>query len=461
MLKNSIIWILVVFPALLNANKDSTVTIREFIETAINVDPEIKKILNMKHQTEYLLDLNLPSNHILLDNRSQVGLDTKSKEKTHSISTTLSKPFHNTGTKLELNFATTNSNDREEQTTSLKLEQKLINNGFGEDYRLNKSTAEYQKEIIILESREQFESRVEKLFSIYYDYQLSILSTEAMKIQIEDALKLDKFVKKKAIHSIATKIDIIRSEHQVLLKKIELEKFKRESDRLKKITSEFSGINFLPKYKVNKSNSKHLVALVHTNSKQKKDRRLKILQLKEKQATTEVLLAKNTISPELAAFIGIQSDDSTRFNSKSKKTEAIVGLNFSMAIGTDTTKDSKKKKAIYDKSDIGYQYQNYLFDKKEKNILLKGLVDQQISLVRLSEKRLNTSKNIIKIENDRYRKGKIDLDKLISAQDLVNSALLNNLKEQINLRKTIIQWLAATDQLTEKKNVLAPWSLLD
>jgi hydrophobic/amphiphilic exporter-1 (mainly G- bacteria), HAE1 family len=100
------------------------------------------------------------------------------------------------------------------------------------------------------------------------------------------------------------------------------------------------------------------------------------------------------------------------------------------------------------------------FNTAEKAIIDIAIFHKTARLLDTNSREKNAEK-IAKGEENRFRKGRIDLERLISAQDLVASAELSDLKQQIALRKTVIQWLAATDQLTDKSDVVAPWNLLE
>jgi outer membrane protein TolC len=443
------------------SQENQSIGLKQFIDAAVNADPEIKSIFNETEQASFTGDIGLPSAHPVLQNSSQYGIDPESDDKTHSISTTLSKPFHDIGSKVELKHTITNSVDREEQVTGITYEQQLLKNAFGRDYELQKESAAFSDDIIQLQAADKFEARIETLFSVYFDYQLASLSVNAIRQQMVDAKKLHNFVLRKAKSAVASDIDVARSEHQVLLKQTELEQLEHELANHQKSVLLFTGNQYQPKLKVESKNTQPLADLVLSSTPKKNDRQLKIFDLQEKQAERTVLLAERSTSAELAAFVGAQSDKSTRFGSESNKAEVIVGLNVSVPLGPDSSKEATKRKAIYEKSAISFERQQHISERTDLAAQLSGIVSQQLSLIKINTKRLANARKIAQGEDDRYRKGRIDLERLISAQDLVTSAELSTLKHQIALRKTVVQWLAATDQLTNQKGVAAPWSLLE
>ena len=93
------------------------VGLEEFTESMIAADPEARNILNGLNRSEYLKDLNLPSDHFVLQNKSQFERDTGSSETAHSISTTLVRPFPSLGSKVDLSHTLNNATDSDEFRT--------------------------------------------------------------------------------------------------------------------------------------------------------------------------------------------------------------------------------------------------------------------------------------------------------------------------------------------------------
>jgi outer membrane protein TolC len=297
--------------------------------------------------------------------------------------------------------------------------------------------------------------------NVFFDYKLALLSLKLVRNQLDDASKLHKLVQNKAQNAVASEIDVARSDLQYLLHKVELETTEEQSENYRKSIFNLTNTNYAPTLALKKIDTAKVLQLVKNSDKKPADRQLEMLNLQIEQATSQATLADKSSSPDLAVFIGGQKDNSTRFQSETQKTEFIVGLDLTLAIGEDSAKQSLYQKAVFDKSQLDLKKSLHIAQRKDEIAKASEKITRQISLMSLANKRLKNAKMIVSGEETRHRSGRIDLEKLISARDLEKDAELYSLKQDIALRKALVAWFAATDQLVENGAIVKLWSVLE
>ena len=455
MKKISLAFLLFLGAKLVVANE--TIGLKKFTETMITLDPSIKQILFEFNQLEFITGLETASDHFVIDSKVQYSHQDSNEDR--SVTTKVTRPLTWMGAKVDLSHSIENDDDRKTQTTSGTFEQRMIKNGFGRDERERKKSALYNKEAIEIEILEKYEARVEAIINLYFDYQLALIAVENAQKYLDDAAKLSSLVARKVRDSIASDTDSARANHEVLLRKAELDQRKNDLYRFESAVISISGKKIIPKSDVSSRNEKKFIRMMKGSS-EKKDLRLTFLAAKGKSAEKKILLAERAYLPDFGLFLGTERDHET-FGLQTEGQKFFVGMNFSMALGEDSLLAAKLQQARFEKSVIDLDRHQYLSERKMVFGQLLWAAEHHLRLIELEKKTLVKANKIAKGEQNRYQKGRIDLERLISSQNLVTSAHLRHLKQQINLRKIYLRWLAVTDSLIDGTKIVIPWKLLE
>ncbi|MEZ4743863.1 MAG: hypothetical protein R3B45_15700 [Bdellovibrionota bacterium] len=371
------------------ANEEK-IGIKEFTETIVSLDPETKNILNELNRSAYVVDLNLPSDHFVFGNNSKYSKEINSSASDYSIATTITKPFNNLGSKVEVSHLISNNFENDEQTTSIAYEQSIIKNAFGEDYRIAKESAQLSVDVLESEVLERFEARVEAIINLYFDYQLALIAVGNSRKLLDDAEKLLLLVSRKVKDAIASNIDEARANHEVLVKRAELDQYRSDLHRFETLIKSMSGRIITPKSLVNSKNNVSLGKLI-AGKRDFEDVRLIGLASKEKVAQRKISLVDHATRPDLGVMVGALKDSSTQFGLESNRNEIFIGLKLSMALGEDSQLSAQHKQAIFEKSKIDLDRHQYLSERERNIEELVSLASYQLKLIEVGEKTLENA----------------------------------------------------------------------
>ncbi len=418
-----------------------------FLSMVKQNDPEYRELNLELEKGKYTVDQGLPSRSILLDieNKNGFGNDGKS---TKQISTTLSKEILESGTTLSASHTVSDDPNQNVKLTELRLEQPLFKNFLGVNLRLQKSSLENQQEIQKLKAIESIEFFLGEKIKLYLNF-THISSDVKISTQLyEESKKLYKFVLEKLRKGAANQTDLKRVALQMLLREEELLAKKTEYESIMKqivATSGVKGMDVRPEEAV-LANKKYPFQVKEFDPYLY--RKYKIALENKNSSDFEKQIASRGSYPSLSLVAGYNIDNSTRFSSTVNRDETVLGFNLSVPLG-DT-----KSKAQSEISNIEYSKSESAVRKTSINLKvaylnLKNLLEKSRKTLSLSEKKVNLMTEILKDDNRRYKVGKIDLDKIIEANNDYAQFQLQYSRSRIEFNKIYIDWLIFNDELVK------------
>ncbi len=429
-------------------NISRKLNIREFIDLAKQNDPDFQKISHDKKQLEFFMDQNSPYQPTIFTHEHEYGVDSKNNLETSNFSTSISKEFVDTGTKLSLGYSGSDRSDREEEVTEFNIEQSLYKNLFGKTSRLRKSAIKSEEQVITLQLLESYEDYIGYIITQYLDFQKLYLDKILSEKIHQEALKLQKNILRKKQKNIATSIDLDRANLQVLLREEDMinkrKNFMSKWTIIKKITGQDEII--IPEINMNK-----LLDKVFSESSIEKLRVYKIVDLQEDIAKKELKLSDYDNRPSLKLVAGYRMDESKRYSTSIDSNELLAGIKFQMPLGNLVGK-ANNKSAAFNLDTIRISKKSLVSE------LSRNLSDLQSQLKELRKKEI-VSKNKVKImarilkdEENKYQYGKINLDQLIDSKNSFISYRFDHQSDLLNINTKIIEFLSLTDQLLELEN---------
>jgi outer membrane protein TolC len=430
--------------------------IHEFLKLARQNDTEIKKILHERVQTTFLKDLSLPSSAVVLSAQNEYGFTLDDGERTTVWRLGAEKPIQTTGTTLVAAHEINEQEDREIKETTIGVEQSLVKNAFGKQYRRLDRKLSKENEVILLQTVETYEDYIASLLLNYLDWQLTHLNRKAAKSLLDESERLQRIIRGRQKRHIASTVDVGKITLESMgYKEALLELDILLSDQMATIISTIG----------QKAPSKHLIPTddlkwLKKTPDFKKDkeeslknsRTLKAYTLTEEAGQLDISVRKEDLHPDLNLVFGFSYDDSTRYNVATDRKELFVGFNLTFPLW-QTAKRADVKKAQYEKMSTKLARIQYLTNLTSYLDAQMIKAQKQQERVRLSKEKLTLSEDVAKEELKRYENGKIDLETLMIARQAVPNNLVAFLRNQIQLNKDLIEWFRLTDQLVVKDSV--------
>lgn len=424
----------------------TNLSLDKFIELAENNDPNFKYILADKEKTKFLIDQNLPSSALLLNVRSEYGVNSDN-DRTNVMSASISKNFLSTGTNVSLSRSQADRPDREEKLTEFRLEQSIFRNLIGRDNRLQKESLEFEVQKTKLQIIDLYEDYVQEISSFYFDFGEAYINYRLSEEIYNESKNLNKNVKKRFSNSVADRVDIDRAS---------LELIATEEDMLsKKLTLDIALLNLkrITGVDFNKTKPEVIPLIDYTKElpeNKKILRAYEILELDKKMSEMNLKLQDRNLDPEVNLILGYNIDDSNRFNTAVNRSEQVYGVELNMPIG-DNTQKANKRQALLDRNKIEIS----LKDEKSKVDTTIQSLKEQVSvskkMLKIAKKKIDLAKRIYEREESRYKIGKVDLEQVIESKNNYSNARFQYFSRLINYNKFVVEWLNLTDQLVQKK----------
>lgn len=428
--------------------ESATLTIKRFIELAEENDPSLKKILADEKKLRYILDAGLPSKEFSVKADYQKGFSKEDNNDTSVLTGSISKEFITSGTTVSVSRTETTQPDRKEEVTEFRIEQDVFSNFFGRNTRTLRDSLLLEEETIRLEVLESFESYIASILSKYLDYQRSYLDVELANIALKDALRLQTNVRQKRNKNIATQTDVDKASLQVLQRKEDLLQRQRTYDQFREEIGQIVGTEVLDKpslrlfdllfdfYKKSAKKSKSLEDLIM----------FKVARFKNEIADKELVIARRENLPEISLYAGYDIDNSERFSSTVNRKETIIGMSLSLPIW-DTVQRAAVEEAVlkHEKASLDLEIDRRDLQ-TQQNVLLVKLREQEQKREIIAEK-VRLSERVVRDEKRRYNFGRINLDDLISLESDYIRFKFQQQSEELDLGKSIIEWLSLNDQL--------------
>lgn len=429
--------------ALQAQNVNQVLNVQEFINLAKQNDPNFQKISHDKKQLDFFLDKNSPYQPTIFNYEHEYGVDAQNDLEITNYSTSIAKKFVDTGTNLSLGYSGGDSSYREERVIEISIEQSLYKNLFGQSDRLKKSAIETEKQVINLQILESYEDYLSYIITQYLDFHKLYLDQQLAEKIYQEALNLQKNVFEKKQKNIATQIDMDRADLQILLRKEDV--IKKRKDFISKwiIIKEITGSDKLivPTIDLTELLNKSVEAASITNL-----RVYQIVDLQENIAKKELKLSEYDNRPSLQLVTGYRMDDSQRYSTLIHSNELLAGIKFQMPFGNRVGK-ANESSASFDLITVKLTKQSLVSALKGNLADLESQLKDLREKYKLSHNKVMIMSRILKDEEGKYQYGKIDLDKLIESKSNFAAYRFENQTDLLNINTKTIELLALTDGL--------------
>lgn len=433
-------------------NNKNILSLEDFLEISNKQNPNFEKILIDELKIKYNKFLDMPSEEILLNLKS----DYYFKEDSTSETISLSKLFAKQGTTIETGYE---YNDTDRGSFLIALDQSLLKNAFGRANKLKLTEIEQNNKIIRYEIVEAYEEYFAEITSLYYEWSRVFVNLEIARNAYEDNLKINKNIKSKFNNNVANIGDVEKSNLQLLEKEENLRALEAEYKKIYNLIVQAGRIDskkiFVPNIKMKDIDIDLDINM--NNFKLDFDKEYFYFQKNSRTYFIYDLIRDKSLST-----FRIAKDDSLD----------DLGLSFSY-------RDSKKNsnKGFF----VGLSYEGNFFDKKKSSVFKVAEIDYKKTLLDVSIKKydihitlknlyedLILQKDLLKIYNDKIKRAEVVVNEdtkyynigKLSFNDLVES--INSLEKYrsekvdrcLQFKTSILNWRNATDKLVNEEKIL-------
>jgi len=423
--------------------------LEDFITQFKKYDIQQEAILSELMRTRFNKDLNMPARQWLVEINAEYGLELNGGVQTSSKSASLSRNNRQSGTEINLEVQQNDQIGREEQVASLRIQQSLIQNSFGEQYRKRSKLLERQNTVINLQVSESYEDYLAERINQYLTFVQNFKSVESNRKLYNLSLKLESEIKLRKRKNIANQVDVDRVKIQVINRQKSVIGAEKElaltiQDLKDSLSAEaFFNVSFEPPKKIPFIEKR----ISFDESKfWQESRTSKLLQNQSLVADDNILVQKRNLYPEARLLFGVSRDDSQRFNATANREEALVGINFSYSL------DNSQAKAQLAQARLE-RVQATFAKKRAKKVIgnqissLKQKIEIEHSQLKLLESQLLLARRLAKGEKSNFTKDRSSLRDVIDAQNTLANAELELINQKILLARSIVAWMRMTDSL--------------
>lgn len=429
-------------------------TLQQFINQLQQHDIQKEVIVSDLMQLRFNSDLNLPARQWLLEVSTNYGLELSGLPRTSTSSVQLTRNNPQTGTDVSVSYQKNNQIGRTEEVQTLSIEQSLIRNPLGRNYKVQQTQLNGLNEVQKYQVEEAYEDYMAERMNQYLNFVENYFVLKLSQVSLASMERLLGEVKLRLKKRVANQVDLDRVRIQVSQQKNSIYEIKRQ---LKEIVADL-------KFSLEENSSKNrelvpseIVPYLSTRFDLDKEletflnssRSILLLDAQKNSNENQIILQQRELLPEARLIIGFNRDRSTRFRTTANRDEATVGLALDYAL------DNSRNKAELASARLA-KLQASLSKKRIKKLMQNQLegMHQQILIDRdqlqLLSKQVETSSRLIKGQRRNFTVGRADLRDLIDAESILVNSQITLLRKKISFAQTIISWLRMTDQLVPK-----------
>ena len=420
-------------------------SLARFIQLAEQNDPGLKRIQQNRGRADFIKSLGLPSDGVQLSFENQHGFGISDSEKTSTIIGTISKQFIATGTKVSASHSRGRHPDRREDISELRVEQSLFRNLFGQEVRLKSMSLDNEVKIIHLETMEAYENYIKGIVDLYIDFKSSYLTLNIAKNGVHEASQLFEYLKRKHRENIAVQVDVDKAELQLLQRK---EEQLAATEAMFRVNESIKAVAGIGDYTASLKTDELIEEPLQSDTKLSDMRFMNILSLRREIAQRNTEISNSSDDPSLSFIAGFNIENSDRFSSTVNRTEGVFGLKIEVPLW-DSKLYAGKREAFHSlqiiQLDEQVQKQSFFKAKDEITISLKQIKEAS----ELSQRKIELMSRILKAEDRRFRNGRIEFDRIVELQTLLQNSQISHQEKQLGYKKKIVEKLAIEDRLLE------------
>ncbi len=427
-------------------------SLEEYGQLLTEKDSEIQRYIHQRMQTRFQTDLNMADSSWVFSLTNTHGIAIGQAPTTRRTDVSLGKNFRSTGTNIELGFNKNTLADRQEEVQSAQLRQSLLRNFFGQQNRTREAGLEKQNQVMLWQVVETYEDYVAEKMGQYLDFVLAWQNYQTAEQQLTEISSIWKEMQQRKRNNIALSVDLDRAEVEKIQYERNLLEAKQNLLRLRKLLVsriDTDDVDFTPSEGVPLLGETLQFSLERAEFL-KSGRTIQIHQARLESVSKLKDAANRSYYPEAQLILGYSQDQSSRFGTLVNREEKSVGFNLTYEF------DSSQRGAQVAQAQYNLQQtelQN-LSERKQVTTLIDNLRDQiilQKQRVDLIKRQVVVAKKLVKGETSRFRKGRVDLETLITTQNSYHQARYELATQQVLLARHTLNWKVLLDQLVSSE----------
>lgn len=432
--------------------KQTTLSLKEFIQQATKNDTAFETILIDQLSLKYRYDTLLPDSDIIMDVKYQHNFYLKQNSDKAEATLSLSKLFPYNGTQLSLSYNKAASGLTSTDSSSLQflITQPIAQNAFGKGTQLQDQIIGIENDISRYQIVEAYEDYLASLTTAYYNWYSAYENLKVGQSSYKSNQKLMANIRDRKRQKIALTIDVNKMQLLLIGKKENL-------IVLKEIYNNYSNLIFKAiRYKGKTLFTPTTPGRPAENVQFKKDynkftqssRTYKVLYMLEQQGTIQVKKAADDLLPSTNLLLGYNLEGK-EWGIQNQERSYFAGISVHWPIGRSVDKAKQSiAKIEHKKTMLSNQNKYEDLQTNLKNLYLQ--IQREQKLIGLAKRKIKFSVSILKDEAKNYSFGKVTLNDYIVAVNRVDENRFSYTEHSVQLNKLLVEWLRLTDQLVNE-----------
>lgn len=426
-----------------------TVTLDEFLKTAVEQDQTFEVMLLDALKLQYRETLALPAEDLVLSVRESLSFLFDAEE---TLDTTigLEKVFPRIGTEVSAAYTVSEGEgeDPDRSAVTFSIAQPIAENAFGRSTRLLEKITGLEVDVARHQVAEAYEDYLALLEQAYYAWFAAYRDLEIGKSSYRENQKLLDNILEREKSQVALPVDVNKTRLQVLGKKaslIELEEaYASARDvivRSMRVLPEEELVPSEPPMRVFPDGA--FEALFQVFNEQ--SRTFSILKLLEEKSGLQVDRDADALLPSIDLMIGLEAEGQG-YGLEEDEQKAVAGIVLEWPLPGTQEKARHEVSRIELKQDrlrTGNAYHDLYADLRQ----IYRQVQREQSLLALTDERIQLARSVLEAETENYSFGKITLNDYISSVNTLDNQRFARIRSDQRLRQLVLEWLRLTDQL--------------
>ncbi len=453
---NIIIIFLFSFAGLSSAENRKTLTLDEFIKTAVKNDEAFEEILTAELALKYNKDLALPARDFILSVKGQNEFYLNQDRSDPRVAVSLSKLFPYAGSEISAEYSAAPylSADGVSSLIGIYFSQPIAQNAFGKATDLQDKITGAETAIAGYQITEAYEDYLATVIAAYYNWYSAFENLKIGQSSYEQSLKLLENIKKRQKSNIALPIDVNKIKIQVLAKKENLIALEKEYDsnlNLIKQAIRYEGENIIEPVIPFEFGKTKIVFEKEYKKFTDSSRTYNVLRLLEKTSSLNIDKYADNLLPSTNLLLGYKVSGAD-FAVKGSDSNLYAGVSLKWLFSDQKGKANHEIAKISDKTTRLSNKSKYVkLETDLKNLFLQ--IEREKKLIETSAEKIELSKLILNDETVNYSYGKVSLNDLIDAVNRIDDNNFNKLSHLVRYKILMTEWLRITDQLVSAKKL--------
>jgi outer membrane protein TolC len=439
------------------AEKETTLSLDEFIRQATRADTAFEEILLDELRLQYQRDLVLPPGNLVLSVKQSYAAFASGDGRGPATRISLQRLFPSHGTELEIAYEASQALASDNRTGSfgIGVSQPIARNAFGRATGLLDKITGLEVEVAHFQIVEAYEDYLATVVDAYYRWYEAYENLAIGKSAYAENRKLLEDIRKRQTQQIALPVDVNKIRLQVLAKQEDLvglrEALASSLQVVETIIRHTGGAALRPVAPATPVPlGEPFESLLSTFQEQ--GRTFSILRKLEQRSSLSVDREADDLLPSINLIAGYEVRGRD-YGLKDSDDRLFAGIELELSRPDAQQKaELEVARILARKAPLATKNTYYRLRQQLSGLYLE--IQRESELARLAGERIALARQVVRDEAENYTYGKISLNDYIQAVNVVDVSRFSRIRHESLLRRGLLEWQRLTDTLVTRDPVL-------